>query len=89
MDTKDKIIAVTGATGQQGGAVARHLLANGWKVRALTAICKNRRHRLWLRLAPSWRRAIWITAPSSWQLFKEPMGSSAFRISGYRMLVRR
>ena len=32
----DKVIAVTGATGQQGGAVARKLLADGWKVRALT-----------------------------------------------------
>jgi uncharacterized protein YbjT (DUF2867 family) len=32
----DKIIAVTGATGQQGGAVARRLLTDGWKVRALT-----------------------------------------------------
>jgi uncharacterized protein YbjT (DUF2867 family) len=32
----NKIIAVTGATGQQGGAVARKLLAVGWKVRALT-----------------------------------------------------
>ena len=32
----NKVIAVTGATGQQGGAVARRLLANGWKVRALT-----------------------------------------------------
>ena len=33
---KNEIIAVTGATGQQGGAVARKLLADGWKVRALT-----------------------------------------------------
>jgi uncharacterized protein YbjT (DUF2867 family) len=32
----NKIIAVTGATGQQGGVVARKLLAEGWKVRALT-----------------------------------------------------
>jgi hypothetical protein len=32
----DKIILVSGATGQQGGATARHLLANGWPVRALT-----------------------------------------------------
>jgi uncharacterized protein YbjT (DUF2867 family) len=32
----NKIIAVTGATGQQGGAVARKLLTEGWKVRALT-----------------------------------------------------
>jgi len=31
-----KLIAVTGATGQQGGAVAKKLLADGWKVRALT-----------------------------------------------------
>jgi uncharacterized protein YbjT (DUF2867 family) len=31
----DKKIAVTGATGQQGGKVARRLLAQGWKVRAL------------------------------------------------------
>jgi uncharacterized protein YbjT (DUF2867 family) len=36
MNTSDRIIAVTGATGQQGGAVAQHLLADGWKVRALT-----------------------------------------------------
>ena len=32
----NRVIAVTGATGQQGGAVARRLLAEGWKVRALT-----------------------------------------------------
>jgi uncharacterized protein YbjT (DUF2867 family) len=32
----NRIIAVTGATGQQGGPVARRLLADGWKVRALT-----------------------------------------------------
>jgi uncharacterized protein YbjT (DUF2867 family) len=32
----DKIILVTGATGRQGGAVAGHLLKEGWKVRALT-----------------------------------------------------
>src|SRR5215212_4035616 len=32
----NKIIAVTGATGQQGGAVAKKLLADGWQVRALT-----------------------------------------------------
>ena len=31
-----RLIAVTGATGQQGGAVARKLLADGWKVRGLT-----------------------------------------------------
>jgi uncharacterized protein YbjT (DUF2867 family) len=36
MANNDKIILVTGATGHQGGAVARHLLATGWRVRALT-----------------------------------------------------
>ncbi len=32
----DRTVAVVGATGRQGGAVARHLLADGWSVRALT-----------------------------------------------------
>lgn len=36
METKDKIILVTGATGHQGNAVTRYLLKDGWKVRALT-----------------------------------------------------
>ncbi len=35
MNRSDKTIVVSGATGQQGGAVARHLLAGGWRVRAL------------------------------------------------------
>jgi uncharacterized protein YbjT (DUF2867 family) len=35
MNTRDKTIVVTGATGNQGGATARHLLADGWQVRAL------------------------------------------------------
>ena len=36
METADKIILVTGATGHQGGAVIKHLLADGWKVRAMS-----------------------------------------------------
>lgn len=36
MNNSNKVILVTGATGQQGGATARHLLAKGWSVRALT-----------------------------------------------------
>jgi uncharacterized protein YbjT (DUF2867 family) len=35
MDTQGKTIVVTGATGNQGGATARHLLADGWHVAAL------------------------------------------------------
>lgn len=36
MAATDRVIVVTGATGRQGGAVARRLLADGWRVRALT-----------------------------------------------------
>ncbi|HEY3398666.1 MAG TPA: NmrA/HSCARG family protein [Armatimonadota bacterium] len=36
MSDKPGIILVTGATGKQGGATARHLLASGWPLRALT-----------------------------------------------------
>jgi uncharacterized protein YbjT (DUF2867 family) len=35
MEQRGKEILVTGATGQQGGAVVRHLLQRGWSVRAL------------------------------------------------------
>jgi len=31
-----RVVAVTGATGRQGGAVARHLLSAGWRIRAIT-----------------------------------------------------
>jgi uncharacterized protein YbjT (DUF2867 family) len=36
MTNKDRIILVAGATGRQGGAVVRHMLPKGWKLRALT-----------------------------------------------------
>lgn len=36
MTRDDQVIVVTGATGRQGGAVARHLLAEGWRVRGVT-----------------------------------------------------
>jgi uncharacterized protein YbjT (DUF2867 family) len=36
MANQDKTVLVTGATGRQGGAVVRHLLPKGWKLRALT-----------------------------------------------------
>lgn len=36
MEIGKHLIVVTGATGQQGGATARELLARGHKVRAVT-----------------------------------------------------
>lgn len=36
MPASEKTVLVTGATGRQGGAVAARLLADGWRVRALT-----------------------------------------------------
>jgi uncharacterized protein YbjT (DUF2867 family) len=36
MEISNRMVAVTGATGRQGGAVTAHLLAAGWRVRALT-----------------------------------------------------
>jgi uncharacterized protein YbjT (DUF2867 family) len=36
MSTQSKLILVAGATGTQGGAVVRRLLADGWRVRGLT-----------------------------------------------------
>lgn len=35
MTTRDEIIVVLGATGQQGGAAAKHLVRDGWRVRAI------------------------------------------------------
>jgi uncharacterized protein YbjT (DUF2867 family) len=36
MASEGRIVLVTGATGRQGGAVVRHMLPKGWKLRALT-----------------------------------------------------
>src|SRR5215831_12116199 len=36
MPNADKLVLVTGATGRQGGAVIRHMLPRGWRLRALT-----------------------------------------------------
>ncbi|MGE5892955.1 MAG: NmrA/HSCARG family protein [bacterium] len=43
MNKAKDIILVTGATGRQGGAVARHLLDRGYKVRAMTRNPKSDR----------------------------------------------
>src|ERR1700751_4183628 len=36
MANAHKTVLVTGATGRQGGAVTRHMLLKGWRLRALT-----------------------------------------------------
>ena len=36
MVNQERTVLVTGATGRQGGAVVRHMLPKGWKLRALT-----------------------------------------------------
>ena len=36
MSNVEKTVLVTGATGRQGAAVVRHMLARGWSLRALT-----------------------------------------------------
>jgi uncharacterized protein YbjT (DUF2867 family) len=37
----DKTVLITGATGRQGGAVIRHMLHKGWRLRALTRQCSS------------------------------------------------
>lgn len=41
MPNTDKIVLITGATGRQGGAVVRHMVSKGWRVRALTRHCSS------------------------------------------------
>jgi nucleoside-diphosphate-sugar epimerase len=36
MTGDNRPVLVTGTTGKQGGAVVRHMLAHGWRLRALT-----------------------------------------------------
>jgi uncharacterized protein YbjT (DUF2867 family) len=36
MTNRNGIVLVTGATGRQGGSVVRHMLAQGWKLGALS-----------------------------------------------------
>jgi uncharacterized protein YbjT (DUF2867 family) len=37
----DKTVLIAGATGRQGGAVVRHMVSKGWKLRALTRHCSS------------------------------------------------
>jgi uncharacterized protein YbjT (DUF2867 family) len=57
MNTNNKTILVTGATGQQGGASARRLHAQGWQVRALSRDHSTPGARTWQNWASRWFRA--------------------------------
>lgn len=46
MDRDSKTVVVCGATGRQGGAVARRLVERGWRVRALTRRPDSKKARL-------------------------------------------
>ena len=61
MSNSDKLIVVTGATGQQGGATARHLLAQGWRVRAFVRDPNKPAAKNWQQRAPNLSRATWTT----------------------------
>jgi uncharacterized protein YbjT (DUF2867 family) len=52
-DKDNKIIAVIGATGNQGGAVTLHLVKNGWSVRAVTRDPSSDRSQHLLALGPN------------------------------------
>jgi len=70
----DRIIAVTGATGLQGGKVARWLLARGWKVRALTRDVDKPAAKSWPPPAPRCYPATWISTPNWMQLQRRLRG---------------
>lgn len=42
MASNHRTVLVTGATGKQGGSVVRHMLENGWNLRAFTRDPNNR-----------------------------------------------
>jgi uncharacterized protein YbjT (DUF2867 family) len=42
MSNADKTILVSGATGRQGGGIIKHLLQDGWRIRALTRNTRGR-----------------------------------------------
>ena len=58
-------VLVTGATGKQGGAVARQLAQRGHRVRALTRNVASPALRRSAPRASNWRKATWKTAAPS------------------------
>jgi hypothetical protein len=67
MDKNRDIIFVTGATGNQGGAIARQLLADGYKVRAMTRDPSGDKAKALAELGAQMVRGIW-TIHNRWSV---------------------
>lgn len=81
-----QVIAVTGATGLQGGAVARRLLEQGWRVRALTRNPERKKVRSVAALGAEVTRADMDDPPSLDRAFGGVSGVYSVQnhhISGY------
>lgn len=86
----DRLIAVTGATGRQGGAVTRHLLSDGWRVRALTRDPASAAARTLAGLGAEVVRADMADPPTLARAFRGAYGVYSVQnpvISGFEMEV--
>ena len=82
MKTGSEEILVTGATGQQGGAVARELLARGHKVRAMTRNPDGPKAKALADLGATVVRVISTTRHRWMALLRVSGASLAFRTRG-------
>ena len=92
MAVRDRVVVVTGATGRQGGAVARHLLTEGWRVRAVTRSPGSERARRLAAAASKLRGAggyrvlahvAWTQPPAAWNSRRGvPVGELGINVPG-------
>src|SRR3712207_6431466 len=85
----ERLILVCGATGKQGGAVARSLLDRGFRVRGLTRNPQKPDAQALAEQAPRLCKAIWKSAPLWSGRSKEPTASSPCRPSGRPATIAR
>ena len=86
MVATDRIVVVTGATGRQGGAVARHLLSDGWRVRALTRKPEGKRARGLAALGAEVRQADMAQPDTLRPAFRDAYG--AFSVQNFMIAGR-